>query len=149
MSGFQVLGSDATAAIPELARLMTLTDPKDDDTARSAIYALASLGDAGVPSLATGLTNSLPSRRVLIVKSLGDPRFAAQNRSARVLILVKCLQDENSFVVREAALSLSRIGSEPALVIPALEKAINKPRADVAPEVIQVLSQFRGTNSFR
>jgi hypothetical protein len=144
MFGFQPLGAEAKSAIPELARLMTLTDREDDQTARSAVYALTSLGDAGVPTLVAGLTNCPAFRRILIIEFLGDERFPGQNRPARVSALVKCLEDENSFVVRQAAISLGHLRTDPDLVVPALERAIGKPGADVAPEVVEVLGQFRG-----
>lgn len=144
MFGFRPLRDEAAATIPELAQLATLTDREDDYTARRAIYALASFGDSGVPTLVAALTNSPSLRRVLITEFLGDERFFGTNRSTRVPPLLKCLDDEDHFVAMAAATSLGKLAAEPDVVVPALQRASDKYGDMVRLNAIEALGRFGG-----
>jgi HEAT repeat protein len=140
--GFRALGEKASIAIPVLLRMANEERPNEDETARRAIQALASLGDDNVIVLAHFLTNSMPSRRRYIAEMLGFDISLGGSPPARVPILLGCLDDADDSVVEVAAETLGRLEVQPEVVVPALELAFRKSTGKARASIVAALGNY-------
>jgi len=106
------LGSGAEIAIRELTKL--LVDAKAPGLAESAAVVLLGIGEAGLPSLITGLTNQSKAVRFYVAGHIG--RFGTK-ASASIPALRRMLTDPDPELRQFATNALSEIDPE------ALEKA--------------------------
>lgn len=113
MRAFEILGPRAAPAIPELARLAA---SHTNFTAHAAVSALGDIGPEGQPVLVALITNRPFAARALAISCLAPGEHA----TASVALLVDCLNDPDTSVVRATARALGRIKSRPELVVPAL-----------------------------
>ncbi len=126
-TAFQALGPMAAPAIPELARLLAITNSPSSN--QRALFALSCLGPAAVPAIA----NFLSSPRYA-----GDPwaMHCIQNMgtNARVItpIIVGNLTHTNDLIAATTAYSFIMVGPtnhfDADLLVPALIQCLQDPR---------------------
>jgi hypothetical protein len=103
---FEILGTNASPAIPGLVRVATQKDPAE--RAQLALFALSGIGKETIPVFSEYITNrNLPHR----VEAIGDLGLVATpSDSAQLLpIMYSCLQDPDPDVRMAAAVSIQRI----------------------------------------
>ncbi len=122
LRGFAKLGEAASPAIPQLTRLL---DSRSPEVARSAISALLSIGDAGLPPLLGWLratteqppppvrlgpwtSNAGVAPRVYLVRTLGIGRW---NRTETIPCLIHCDNEQDIDVANVALWSLFNLRS--------------------------------------
>src|SRR5208337_459477 len=91
--GFEILGTNASAAIPELSRAANDGGPKYEGW--NATLALRFLGRDALPPLLTVLTNRIlvDGRRCNAAVCIGTMRGLGTDVSSAVPILINCLWD--------------------------------------------------------
>ena len=114
----------ALPPIPEIAAPIWEKALKDADetTIRHAMDALASLGEAAVPRLTSGL--KYEKFRGEVAYALGRIGPAAAPATGE---LAKLVEDKNSRVAQEAIIALGQIGPKAKDGVPALTKALDQP----------------------
>lgn len=120
--GFVALGTNAAAAIPDLAKIAS------DSTGPGvpfAIMALIEIGPAAIPAL----TNTLISPVKLVYKEhlLRDLKGVFPGKSAAIPILTAALKHPDGKITRDAAELLGKLGEQPNIIIPHLIGALNRP----------------------
>jgi hypothetical protein len=137
MRGFRALGLIAAPALPELTRRINLTN--SPATSGRALFALSSIGPAGLPAM-MGIVSNLNNTDSLLVatciKNMGT------NSRPLVPILINALQDTNWFTAMIAAKTLGDLKFDPDLVVPALTKCLRDPRYELRMEVPLALMRF-------
>jgi hypothetical protein len=106
---FQILGSQAKDAIPELARLLNSPGGLQSESAQIAVTCLPYIGEQALPSLMALLTNQEATVRA------AAPVFVAQlgtNARPAVPALLKALNDEDLKVRRNITNALREIAPE-------------------------------------
>jgi hypothetical protein len=141
MLGFQILGPAASAAVPELTRLMK--DPNaTQPTREAAMFALARLGTNGLPSLLEALANTNQPARRLVAYAVGSMQYLGTNASPAVPVLVNLLKDQEEQIATRAATALGDLAIEPSLTIPALTNALRDPRPFVRASAASALAHL-------
>lgn len=140
--GFQILGPEARAAIPELTRLMLRTDPGASEIARQATLAMGGIGYDALPSLLAVLTNQQAVIRGQAAASIGAMRKLGTNASLAVPVLAQCLQDRDSHLAATAANSLGRLAVDPGVAVPALTRGLQHSEAYVRSNSARALGRF-------
>jgi HEAT repeat protein len=120
---FEILGSEARAAIPSLAQLVN--EPRTNLVPHYAANALARIGRDALPSLLAALTNQQATTRAVVAPEI---RYLGTNARSAIPALISLLQDTDLAVAWGAAYSLRELGLEPALVVPALTNSLRDPR---------------------
>ena len=123
---FDVLGSNAAPALPELSRLAA----KNQWTiSQRAVLALEYIGHPAFPDLLNLLTNYVCPTRAQVLQSLASPRMELSETDVRnaVPVLVRSLNDRDIAVARQAATSLGTFKAEPDLAVPALLNGLRDP----------------------
>lgn len=147
LAGFEVLGPIANPAIPELDRMLSLSNSPE-----KFAWALGSLGEEGIGRLVVALTNDQKHIKLAAINALGswasnattvaalvrqldDPDFSIRLATAvsiernestmdhlMVPALTKGLEDSSEEVRMQCARSLGRIGPKAAIAVPLLTK---------------------------
>ncbi len=112
IDGFQLLGDQASPAIPALAELLS-----DDEIGYFAAMALSKIGRSCLPTLLKAITSPNTTARKRAAQALGD--FSEDSEKV-IPALLKGLKDEEVDVCAYAADSLRLIKKTPAIVVPAL-----------------------------
>jgi HEAT repeat protein len=122
---FQILGPQASPAVPELAALLRATNRPD--IASEAAACLAAIGPAGAPALVEALGNPrLPSCRYAAFEfSSADPAIFGTNAALAIPALAQLAVDTDSELARLAIRALGRINRQPQLTVPALIVALH------------------------
>jgi HEAT repeat protein len=131
------LGSEARAAVPDLARALAR-----DDTNAVVAGALARIGPAAaaaVPVLVDGLQSTDADRRWRAARTLG--RIGPPAASA-VPTLAGALSDSSNLVRLHAARALGRIGLAARPAAAALQRTTGDPDANVSEEARQALARL-------
>jgi hypothetical protein len=120
--GFEIVGTNGRAAIPELARAAVGGGTNYEGW--NAILALRFLGKDALPPLLGVLTNRsfVDGRRGNAAVCIGTMRSLGTDVSPAVPVLIRCLDDKE--VAEESALALGHIRVSPGLTVPALIKAL-------------------------
>jgi bilin biosynthesis protein len=111
VAGFQILGHEASAAIPELINLLSSEFAVDGNRAMEISLAISNIGKDSIPFLLPLLTNSNPTLRGEAAMALGrvnPPRFV-------IAEVVPLLHDENARVRTDTAVAFSNLRNELAL----------------------------------
>ena len=133
----RILGPIARPGIPEVAALITNTDPHIAD---AAFVALTEIGAVEcVPPLAITLTNESTILRPAAAVSLGLLRGRAGDA---VPALVTALQNSDTYLRAEAARALGMIGRNPRLAVPALTRALGDTNVQVVRSAAMALGAF-------
>jgi hypothetical protein len=127
---FSILGTNATSAIPDLK--VILANPTNGDACLEAERALTQIGPEGFASVLEVIAiPGLPQRGALmqgdvlashlapggIIPGQTDPNYRINSKRAAP-VLLKCLEDNDSFIQRWALMMLSR--SDPDSMVPSL-----------------------------
>ncbi len=119
---FEILGADASEAVPELIRIFK--EDISDDAQNSAAWSLGAIGPAAakaIPTLLNGTTSTYHTRRTAI-DALG--RIHAQPELV-VPALVKLLKDPDWNVRASAITSLESFGADAKPAVSALTQSLN------------------------
>jgi HEAT repeat protein len=133
----QIAPQKADAAIPELTKLMN--DPEITARADRAAVSLAKMGKLAMPTFLTALTNGavhVRSRAAFHLQDLGTNALPA------VPMLVKTLADEDWIPAQAACWTLGALRAEPELVVPALAKLVEGPKAGCRMPALVALGRF-------
>ena len=123
---FEVLGPIGAPAVPQLAKMLTDTNPVIGLLAGTA---LGNIGPPALPSLMDALTNrhyGVGTRAALAIVKLGT------NAAPALPIFLRDLKSPNHFVRERAADALGNLHIEPATVVPALTNLFD----DVSPAAV-------------
>lgn len=137
--GFQILGAEASPAIPGLAKLM---NGRNSFLAYKAVCALGDIGRDALPVLVAGLTNQQADIRVPSVSCIGAVRNLGTNKNLVVNALIECLRGKDTQMATCAASSLGRLAVEPEVVVPALTEAFHRLQGYERECVVHALGRF-------
>ena len=151
LTGYQILGSQARPAIPELTSLM-----KDEWSSVWAMHALANIGPEGLPALLAALVDPQTAHRSNIPRYIGSLRRSGHDISAAVPVLIRCLGDPDHEVASAAASTLARARRDPRSnpfirdgpaglerAVPILTDSLKDPRASVRYAAASTIAMFR------
>lgn len=136
-TAFEVFGSEANPAIPELTRLME-TSVGDYIPIHSSL-ALAKIGPAAFPALLARLTNQptkVSYRSFFVVEMMGTNAFPV------VPIMLQCLTNDDRKAVMSAIMALGKFKLQPDLVVPALTNILTDPQPVLKVVAADALKQF-------
>lgn len=139
LSGFYILGVNATPAVPELTRRM---QTRNSGSGVAAAAALANMGAAALPVLLSALTNSGTPNRVMVLRCAANATRAASNDISGIRILAQCVLDTNAAVGAMAAIELGSITNQPGLAVPALIAGLKQPRGQVRARCVEALANY-------
>jgi len=126
---FWLLGTNASAAVPELTRLAN--DQKSPRASEAALNALAHADQDGLPHVLAILANpNAPGR----ADAAGCARSASRlgtNASLAVRLLSECVRNQDQQLAISASESLRDLTLEPGITVPALTKGLQDPRRRV------------------
>ena len=128
LTGFILLGSNATPAIPELTRRMMT---RNSNSGMTAATILGNMGGPGLPALLSALTNTQTPNRVMVARSVIQATIAASNDISGIRVLAQCVQDTDRVVGSAAARGLGFITNQPDIAIPALIEGLKVPHGQV------------------
>lgn len=137
--GFEILGPQASPAIPELTKLMKGTNV---DITINAFYALHATGIEALPVLLEVLTNGPACLRLHTAVIFRTMRQLGTNASVVVPVLIEQLQDKDPEVAAKAAAMLGVLGVEPALAVPALTSSLLASETYVRCSAVYALARF-------
>jgi hypothetical protein len=126
---FEVLGTTATPAIPELERLMQ--NRSKTNVSLRAMYCLGAISTNAMPTALELLASPIPRMRIAATIGLG--RFSAlkNNAGPAVPILLQNLQSSDRVERFFTVWALGEIKVSPELIVPALSTALTDPAIDV------------------
>jgi len=139
---FRVLGTNASAAIPELSR--SVMDARNHER-QSAAKALAYIGgrDALAPLLAALEDKTAPDlQRAAIAGAIPHLNYRGPELTNAVPVMIACLCESNQFVPSLAATALGTFLVQPEQCVPALTKAVASPDYRVRRNAIRALGNF-------
>jgi hypothetical protein len=151
IQAFRLLGPDARAAIPELARLAT-NQPESILRAHeheqrvvtlfgaSPLMALGAIGPDALPALISILKNaSAPGTRLGVIQAIGG---MGTNAAPAVSILLPYLDDENEMVTSAVVSALGTTAPGKPEVLAALEKIALGSKHGLRASALEALSHF-------
>lgn len=117
-AGFEILGTNAAPAVPELARI--LNESNSTRSAGLAIGALRRIGKEGLPPLRAALENPVFPYRQGVAASIGSSVYLGTNLTEFVPLLVRCLSDTDERLVQTAIEAIGQLRLSPEISVPAL-----------------------------
>ena len=153
MQAFRVLGTSATSAIPELARLLTnqlaaeLRPVRADEgvvqppCAEFVLPALGGIGPDSLPVLLAVVTNTTytSATRAMALEAVGA---MGTNALAALPVLAQCTQESQEFVALTAVESLSTLAKSDQMALAALTNAVKNPLRGVRMRAVIALKPF-------
>ena len=139
-TGFKILGDDASQAVPELTQLAQ--NSKSAYGRGSALFALAAIGQAGVPPLLAEFSKATGTNRINQLIGLLLVHRPGTNASRLAGTFIQCLGDTNPLVVRIAAKGLGSLGLEPSVSVPALTNCLKSSDPHVQANAAEALGRF-------
>ncbi|MDF2714526.1 MAG: phytanoyl-CoA dioxygenase [Paenibacillus sp.] len=127
-------------SVDELTKALT---GADENEALNAAYALAALGQKGVPALVNGLKHSAPD--VVEPRSFSVPRLAAHGLAAvgpqAIPALIEALDTkyENRDVVGQIAYALGEMGEQASPAVPRLIELLQEESSFIRQHVVEAL----------
>jgi len=138
--GFHMLGTNANAAVPELTRLAN--DRSLPQISRSsAMGALTTIGEAGVPTLLAILSDSTHPDRSDAAAAITHARLGT-NAGFAVHLLARCVADPDTATATRAAGSLGNLRINPEVSVPVLTQGLRDARHEVRSVCAWSLSLF-------
>jgi HEAT repeat protein len=113
---FELLGTNATAAIPELTRLMHATN--NVHSSSLAAIAMGSMGIEALPPLLHSLAQPHPPSSVF--RAISSMGYLGTNTMAAIPILIEHTRQNDHHVAQDAIRCLGRLELEPQTVVPVL-----------------------------
>jgi hypothetical protein len=151
IQAFRILGRDARAAIPELARSAT-NQPESVLRAHAheqrfvtgfgdgPLMALGGIGSDALPALIAILTNAIaPGTRLGAIQAISGMQT---NAAPAVPILLRYVDDENEMVASAAVTSLGIAGPGDPAALAALEKIAQSSRPGLRGGALEALRHF-------
>jgi hypothetical protein len=139
LSGFYLLGSNATPAVPELTRRMMT---RNSDSGITAVMTLGNMGGPGLPALLSALTNTRTPNRVMVANSAIQAISVASNDISGFVVLAQCVQDVDPGVGSTAAEGLGLIMNQPSIAIPALVEGLKVSKGQVRARSADALGNY-------
>jgi HEAT repeat protein len=139
---FRVLGTNASAVIPELSRFVM--DARNRER-QVAAHALAYIGgrEALPPLLAALKDKTVPDlQRAGIAGAIPYLNYRGPELTNAVPVMIACLCESNQFVPSLAASALGTFLVQPEQCVPALTKAVESPDYRVRRNAIRALGNF-------
>ena len=137
---FEMLGPDASPAVPELAHVMSHAE--SSRVRERAMFALSCIGKEGLGPLMAVLGDSENPDRRRVVYALLDMRRRGGDPSSAVPLLVRRLKDPDPNVCSAAAMILGELGLEPDIAIPALVSCVKGPDEYLRESGADALAKF-------
>ncbi len=140
MSAFEILGAEASPAVPDLARLMK--NSKAIVPSILATEALDHIGKEALPELISALSDPQQTNRWRVVAAIGAIHNLAASDQTAVLVLINHLNDPDLQVATAAAQALGSLASQPDLAVPVLTKVFADPKSRLRIVSALSLSKF-------
>jgi hypothetical protein len=144
-SGFYLLGTNASPAVPELTRRM---NTRRDNSGGHAIDALKVIGTNGLSPMLTALTNTQTPNRAWIVRALQLPIEAlGTNVGPAIEVLAKCVADKDPELAFWSVQTLGQLTFAPDISAPAFTPAVpslTSSLADPAPRMRSASAETLG-----
>jgi len=139
---FRVLGTNASAAIPELSRFVMDTRNRERQTAARALAYIG--GREALPPLLAALEDkAVPDlQRAGIAGAIARLNYRGLELTNAVPVMIACLGESNQFVPSLAATALGTFLVHPEQCVPALTKAVASPDYRVRRNAIRALGNF-------
>jgi hypothetical protein len=139
--GFQLLGTNASSAVPELTRVMNCWRPESSELAMAS---LAYLGkDALVPLLAVATNRNVhPYFRWHAVMLIGGMSYLSTNANSAIPPLIDCLQGPDAQLAAGAAETIGSLRLRSDLVVPALTRCLESTNIYLKQAAIESLGNF-------
>jgi HEAT repeat protein len=125
--GFKLLGPAAKSAVPDLVRLLNLSDKAVAANAAKCLGGIGPDARQAVPDLIKAVKDPDPHVREDAVFALGELGPSAE---PAVDVLIEAANEPYQGVSFFALQSLGSIGAKPQVVIPLLLATLNKPQTD-------------------
>jgi hypothetical protein len=138
--GFEVLGVDATPAVPDLVRL---TKGTNVHVALRALTSIEATGQAGIPVVFDILTNRQAYCADSVFSLLGTMSNLGTNADLVIPGLVVCLRNPSPRTAAMAAVLLGQIGKRADIAVPALARCVEAPDEGVRYCAVYSLGRFR------
>jgi hypothetical protein len=140
LTGFGILGPEASPAVPELTRRM---NTRASQPGGWAVFALVHIGSDGLPPLLAALANTNALNRVLAARAIeGIASSQATNGTTVVRALASCLGDADQAVASWSAIGLGSLALEPEIAIPALTDRLRDSRPQIRARSADALGHF-------
>ena len=139
--GFGLLGPQASAAAPELTRLMKDWNVSQQ-TRESAMAALSQLGPAGLQPLLEAFASPSQPARKLVASYIGSMHHLGTDAPHAVAVLIGLLNDQDQQIAGRAATALGDLALEPVQAIPGLTNALKDPRPFVRVSAVNALRRY-------
>lgn len=137
---FEVLGSNASPAIPTLIEYLNRDNSAAANNATAALY---QIGPTAIPGLLIVLTNQNKTAANLAAFCLGQ---YGSNAVVSTHSLLQCLEGDDALLRDSAACALARISDDPELVVPTFVRYLQQKPNHPHPDVFMKLRNF-GTNA--
>jgi len=141
LAGFEILGSEAAPAVPDLARLLRVSSSRWWSRADAAALALEAVGRNGLPPLITALADPASRHRVETIAHLRSLNLGTNGWFAAP-VLTKCVNDRDLEVAGAATWALTELGLPQETVLPAIKMAVLDPRWNVRYVAVQALGRL-------
>lgn len=125
--GFKLLGPTAKSAVPDLVRLLNVSDKGVAATAAKCLGGIGPDARQALPALIKAVKDPDPYVRENAVFALGELGPSAE---PAVDVLIEAVDDPHPVVSFYALQSLGIIGARPQVVIPLLLATLTKPQSD-------------------
>lgn len=137
---FRLLGTEASPAVPELARLMH--DKPENFRAANALAYIG--GRNAVVALLMAMKDKVTSdnRRMLIMSAMQHLSYNGAELTEATPAFIEYLQSTNQYVASLAAFTLGHFKLEPQLSVPELSNAVLSLNFRVRRNSIQALGEF-------
>jgi len=136
VEAFQMLGTNAAGAIPELGRVIARLRTNDDP---SAVSALVNIGPPALPALCAALTNRQIQVRAAVAQALGR---MGTNAFPALPALLQAVEDPDSLIATRAMSSLGSLHFEPDLVISSITAQLSNPNSEVRYYAARALGDY-------
>ena len=139
ITGFQILGAETSAAVPELSQRMKTRNSR---SGWLSVLALSSTGPDGLKALAAELDDTNALNRVSVARIFGQAIRNSGTNTASFRSLAHCVYDHESGVATWSAITVGSLAIYPAISIPELTTGLQDARPQVRARCADALGQF-------
>jgi HEAT repeat protein len=140
--GFRVLGTNALAVAPELARFLADKRNRERETVARALAYVG--GPDSLSPLLAAVQDKTTSdiQRAGFANAISHLNYRGPDLSNAVPVMIACLEESNRFVPSLAATALGNFLLQPDQCVPVLTKALESPDYRVRRNAIRSLGKF-------
>ncbi len=138
--GFQILGTNASVALPELARRFNTST--NESFVYCTAFLIGHLGKPGLDFLLSVLQKKTDPHRDSVLQVIGN----AEDAEVAVPLMLSILNDANDPLAPQAAAELGKLGVAPERVVPQLINALRSTNISMRSGAIDGLREL-GTNA--